>query len=42
MVEIVLLLCTALAFGALLAAVPIEMDEERRDDRQRRESSTLG
>ena len=36
MVEIVVLLGTALAFLALVAAVPIELSEERRDERERR------
>jgi hypothetical protein len=36
MVEIILLLCTGLAFLALVAAVPIELSEERRDERERR------
>jgi len=34
MVEIVLLLCTGLAFLVLVAAVAIELDEERRDERE--------
>ena len=33
--EILLLLCTGLAFLALMAAVPIEIGEERRDERDR-------
>lgn len=36
MAEIVVLLCTGLAFLALVAAVPLEMDEERQDERERR------
>lgn len=36
MVEIVLLVCTGLAFLALMAAVPLEMGEERREERERR------
>jgi hypothetical protein len=36
MVEFILLLCTGLAFLALVAAVPIELDEERLDERERR------
>jgi hypothetical protein len=36
MVEIILLLFTGLAFLALVAAVPIELSEERRDERERR------
>jgi hypothetical protein len=36
MVEIVVLLGTALAFLAIVAAVPIEIGEERRDERERR------
>jgi hypothetical protein len=36
MVEIILLLCTGVAFLALVAAVPIELDEERLDERERR------
>ena len=36
MAEIVVLLCTGLAFLALVAAVPLELDEERRDERERR------
>ena len=35
MAEIVVLLCTGLAFLALVAAVPLEFDEERRDERER-------
>ena len=34
--EIILLLCTGLAFLALVAAVPIDLDEERRSERDRR------
>lgn len=34
MVEIVLLLCTGLAFLVLVAAVLVEMDEERHDERE--------
>jgi hypothetical protein len=34
MVEIVLLLCTGLAFLVLVAAVLVEVDEERRDERE--------
>lgn len=34
MVEIILLLCTALAFVALVAAVPIEIGEERQDEQE--------
>lgn len=34
MVEIVLLLCTGLAFLVLVGAVAVEMDEERRDERE--------
>jgi hypothetical protein len=36
MVEIILLGCTGLAFLVLVAAVPIELDEERLDERERR------
>jgi hypothetical protein len=36
MAEIILLFCTGLAFLALVAAVPIELDEERLDERERR------
>jgi hypothetical protein len=36
MVEIVVLLALALAFLLLVAAVPIELGEERRDERERR------
>ena len=36
MVEFILLLCTGLAVLALVAAVPIELDEERLDERERR------
>jgi hypothetical protein len=36
MVEIILLLCTGLAFLALVAAVPIDLQEERRSQRERR------
>ena len=39
MVEFVLLLCTGLAFLALVAAVPIELDEERLDERAREQRS---
>lgn len=39
MVEIILLLCTGLAFLALVAAVPIELDEERLDERARERRS---
>jgi hypothetical protein len=35
-VEIILLLCTGLAFLVLVAAVPIELGEERLDERKRR------
>jgi hypothetical protein len=35
-VEIIVLIGTALAFLALVAAVPIEVSEERRDERERR------
>ena len=35
MVEILVLIGTALAFLALVAAVPIELSEERRDERER-------
>jgi hypothetical protein len=34
MAEFVLLLCTGLAFAALVAAVPLEFAEERRDERR--------
>lgn len=34
MVEIVLLICTGLAFLVLVAGVAIEVDEERRDERE--------
>lgn len=34
MVEIVLLFCTGLAFLVLVAAVLVEMDEERHDERE--------
>lgn len=34
MVEIILLLCTGLAFLVLVAAVLVEVDEERRDERE--------
>ena len=37
MAEIILLLCTGLAFAALVAAVPLEFAEERRDERERRQ-----
>ena len=36
MAEIILLLCTGLAFLALVAAVPLELHEERHDERERR------
>jgi hypothetical protein len=35
MAEIILLVFTGLAFLVLLAAVPMELDEERRDERAR-------
>lgn len=35
MAEIVLLLCTGLAFLVLVAAVSLEIAEERRDERER-------
>ncbi len=38
MVEIILMLFTGLAFLVLLAAVPMELDEERRDERAREAS----
>ena len=34
MAEIVLLICTGLAFLVLVAGVAIEVDEERRDERE--------
>jgi hypothetical protein len=36
MAEIIVLLFTGLAFLVLLAAVPMELDEERRDERARK------
>jgi hypothetical protein len=36
MVEIAVLIGIALAFVVLVAAVPIELNEERRDERERR------
>lgn len=36
MVDIIVLACTAVAFLAIIAAVPIELNEERRDEHEAR------
>lgn len=36
MVEIIVLACTAVAFLAIVAAVPIELNEERQDEHEAR------
>lgn len=36
MVDIIVLACTAVAFLVIIAAVPIELNEERRDEHEAR------